>query len=339
MTEPTEYLRLSYSSLNTFSSCPRKFEFDKMYPKRVKDDQDWYAADVGSALHAGYQDYLIHKDKEQAIWVFMQAFPYEGEFMQTNDYRGFDASLATLEEMFNDAKMTDYDLAKIKRPLNESEREANAEHTQRMLAHNDATTPPFPLGGVVVPAIEVPFEIRFKGITLPDGRGVSFTGYLDAILQNMMTGMFRTMDIKTGRVNTKDSTPKFKFNSQQVPYGIIVDHLAQGEVESFEVLYLDCYIDLLEPRVALYPFLKNKTDINEWCINKVIQIEQLSKYIGADYFPRTDSGCLFYQSPCRYIEPCISREKESLIDWFLMGEEAAPPRPFEPWVVADIEVE
>lgn len=317
---PTEYLRVSYSSLGTFDSCNRKFEFDKLYPRRARTQEDYYAADVGKALHAAYQDYLIHNDREKAIFTLMLEFPYAGELQQPNENRSFDASLAVLEMMFDDAKMLEYQLAKIRRPNTTAEIAAGLTE------------------GVVVPAIEVPFEIRFKGITLPDGRGIAFIGYIDAILQHYMTNLFRTMDIKTGRVHLADSTPKFKFNSQQVPYGIVVDHIAQGQVDAFEVLYLDCYIDLLEPDVKMYPFMKTRTDIQEWCTNKLIQFQQIQRFMAADYFPRTDGGCMFWNKPCRHLEPCMSRDKSALTEWFLMGEEPEPQEVFMPWIVAEINV-
>jgi ATP-dependent helicase/DNAse subunit B len=318
--EPTEYLRVSYSSLNTYESCKRKFEFDKLYPRRERTGEDFYAADVGKALHAGYQDYLVNHDKESAIWEFMQAFPYEAEFQQTNENRSFDASLATLEHMFEEAQIQEYELAQIRRPNTPAEILQGAS------------------GGVVVPAIEVPFEIRFKGITLPDGRGIAFIGYIDAIMRHYMSGLFRTLDIKTSRVNLADATAKYKFDTQQVPYGIIVDHVAQGEVDSFEVLYMDCYIDLLEPHARFYPFKKNRQDIQEWLQNKLLQFRDIQAFMESNYFPRTEHGCLFYNKPCRYLEPCMSRDRESLIEWFLLGEEPAPTEPYHPWIVADIVV-
>ena len=116
MPTPTDFLRVSYSSLNVFASCNRKFELDKLYPRRERVLEDFYAADVGKALHAAYQDFLIRGDKESAIWILMQEFPFEAEFSQTNDYRGFDAALSVLELMFDEAKMGEYELAKIRRP-------------------------------------------------------------------------------------------------------------------------------------------------------------------------------------------------------------------------------
>lgn len=306
--------RVSYSSLNTFSTCPRKFEFNKLYPRRTE-WEDGYAAGVGKALHAGYQDYLIHKDRDQAVWTFMLEFPYELESIQSNDYRSFEASLSCLEEMFESIKMEEYELAKIKKP-----------------------------DGEIAPAIEVPFEIRFKGLAippcpaLPEGATLSVTGYIDAIMQHYTTGLFRTLDIKTNRLNLMDATPKYKFDTQQVPYGIVVDHVAQGSVEEFEVLYLDCYVDLLEPKVSFYPFKKTRTDIEEWCATKLMQFQQIAKYAAMDFFPRTDSGCLFYNKPCSYMEPCMSRDREALTEWFLLGDEPVKEREFTPWIVADVDV-
>jgi hypothetical protein len=308
MIEPTEYLRLSYSSLNVFSSCPRKFELDKFYPK-LQFDGDNYAADVGKALHAGFQQYLINQDESESIWEFMKVFPYVGEFSQDNDYRSFEAALETLQEMFIESNIQEYKLAQIKRP-----------------------------DGQTVPAIEVPFEIRLKGITLPDGRGVSIIGYIDAIMEHLMTRMYRTVDIKTSRMSLHDATGKFKFDGQQVPYGIVVEQVGQGVVDEYEVIYFDCYIDVVQPRVNLYKFLKTKVDVQEWLWNKLIQIEQIKRFMEIDYFPRTEGGCLAYNRPCRYLEPCISRDRETLESWFTMGGELAEERPFDPWITVDIDV-
>jgi len=286
--------------------------------------EDNYAADVGTAIHKGYQHYLATHDRDESVWYFLQAFPVADEWTQNNDYRSLEAALSTLEDMFDSVKMLEYELARIRRPNTVAEIEAGL------------------TDGVIVPAVEVPFEIRFSGLEIPpcdhfpEGAGISIIGYIDAVMQNLGTGMFRTLDIKTSRQNLIDATAKFKFDAQQVPYGIVVDHIAQGEVESFEVLYLDCYIDLLEPRVTLYPFIKTRHDLQDWATNKLIQFRNIAGFAGSNYFPRTDGGCLFYNKPCRYLEPCTSRDRASLIEWFMMGEEPAPQEEFFPWIVADL---
>jgi hypothetical protein len=331
-----ETLRVSYSSLGTFSSCPRKFEFDKLYPKKDRAWEDNYAADVGKALHAAYQDYLIHKDQERSILELMRTFPFEDEHSQPNDYRSFSAALSTLEEMFNEIRMDEYELAMIKRPLNPAEQIGEyflAQHEQRVAASS-----------FTVPAIEVPFEIRFKGLMIPpcarypEGAQISLIGFIDAIMRNLTTDLYRTMDIKTSRMRLTDPTPKYKYDNQQTPYGLVVEHVAGGLIDSFEVLYLDCYVDLVEPDVKMLPFLRTRDNILEWCNNKVLQFQQIAKMAAADFFPRTDNGCLFYQKGCRYLEPCQSRDRDMLTEWFLMGEEPKQEKPFVPWIVVDVDL-
>lgn len=324
MVEVMEYLRMSYSSGNTFESCPRKFELDKLYVHpRQRDDA--FAADVGTALHAGYQNYLVTQDRDEATWAFMQKYPFKLEFMEQNDYRSCEASLATLEAMFDSTSMSDYVLAEIKRP-----------NTPEEIA-NGLT------GGVIVPAIEVPFEIRFEGVVLPptpkypEGCGVAFVGYMDAIMRNLLTDMYRTTDIKTHRDNVKDRTAKYKFDSQQVPYGIVVDHIAGVPVEQFEVLYYDCKIDIIEPTIKLYNFLKRKSDVQEWLLTRVMQAQDIARYAEADFFPRTSGGCMFFNRACRYLEPCISRDQVVLNQWFTLGDSEPPKEePWNPWVVTTI---
>lgn len=307
--EPTEFLSLSYSSLNLADNCLRKFEFNKLYPQRPR-DPDAFAADVGTCLHHGYQDYLIHENLERAIWVMMQDYPYMGEFEQRFDDRSLEACISTLEEMTHEANMTEWELLKIKRP-----------------------------DGEVVPAIEVPFSLRLKGITLPDGRGVEYTGFMDAALRHRGHGAVRTMDIKTHRRTTVDATPKYKYDSQQVPYGIVLEHLTGAAVTDFEVLYLDTYVDLVAPRCQLYPFYKDSEDLQEWLINTVLRVQRIQRAMEMDYFPRTDGGCLNWNRPCYFLEPCQTRDREAIIEWMLMGDEPAKPRPREsPWIVAEIDV-
>lgn len=320
-----QYLRMSYSSGNTLESCARKFELDKLYPKRLRKD-DAFAADVGKALHAGYQDYLIHGDRDQATWVFLQEYPYHLEFLEKYDYRSCEASLCTLDAMFDSVQMEDYELAMIRRP---NTKEETAEGLT---------------GGVIVPAIEVPFEIRFKGLTLPptpkypDGCGVSFIGYADAVMKNLMTDLYRSVDIKTHRDTVEDRTGKYKYDSQQTPYGIVVQHIAGHNVEQFEVNYLDCKIDILEPRVKLYPFLRTIEDVQEWLTTRVIQIQTMQRYVELGFFPRTSGGCMFYNKPCRYLEPCVSRDAETLNAWFLQGEKAQEEEDdWQPWVLVEID--
>lgn len=304
---PTEYLRVSYSSLNVYSTCNRKFELQKLYPT-PREPGEAFAADVGSALHAGYQNYLITQDVDQATWAYMLKYPYESERNQSNDYRSLEAGFATLLRMIESSDMIDYELATIKKP-----------------------------DGEIVPAIEVPFELRFKNLILPDGRGLAFIGFIDAIMRHLVTGQFRTVDIKTHRRSLYDATAKYKYDPQQIPYGIVVEHSQGFTIEDFQVVYLDCYVDILDSRAMPYQFTKTQDDIQEWLVQVVMTFQEIKRQMDIDFFPRASGGCLFYNKPCRFLDVCASRDAETVESFILMGNEPVIKPPEEAWIVGTID--
>lgn len=286
----------------------RKFEFNKLYPRRPR-DPDQFAADVGTCLHRGYQDFLANQDEDRAIWEMMQSYPYLSEFSQRDDYRSLEACISTLIEMCHEADMTEWEVMTIRKP-----------------------------DGEVVPAVEVPFELRLNGIVLPDGRGVAFTGFMDAAMRHKGHGKVRTLDVKTHRRQMEDATAKYRFDSQQVPYGICLEHIQGNAVEEFEVLYLDCFVDLVNPRINLYPFLKDSTDLQEWLINTVLGAQRIQRAMEMDYFPRTNGGCMNWNRPCYFLDVCQTRDRAAVEDWLLMGEAPEQRVKEAPWIVAEIDV-
>ena len=308
MAMPTEFLRVSYSSLNLFDSCPRKFEFNKLFPRRAR-DYDTFAADVGTCLHKGYQNYLVTRDENAALWALMESYPYDGAWNQDNDFRSIQACVVTLEEMIESTDMKEWRVAEIKKP-----------------------------DGVIVPAIEVPFELRMNGIVLPDGRGIAVTGFADAFLRHLMTPKFRTLDIKTHRRTLKDATAKYKFDNQQTPYGIMLEHIQGNAIDEFEVMYLDSYVDLAEPYVEAYTFDKDQVAIQEWLMNTVLKCQRIQQFMEMDYFPRTDGGCLAFNKPCFFLTVCESRDRPGIERWLLEGQAPEHRVDEAPWIVAEIDV-
>ena len=283
-------LRISYSSLNTFSNCPRKFEFSKLYSRRAFEGST-FAADVGTALHHGYQNYLINRDEDKALWALLKSYPHYDSWDQANDFRSLEACVETLDSMINHDPMNDWIVAEIKNSL-----------------------------GIIVPAIEVGFEIVLKGLVTKDGRQIILTGFIDALLRNLHTGEYRTMDIKTHRRTIRDATANYKFSAQQIPYAIVLEHIQGKPVESLEVLYLDTFVDLCEPRAEIYTFRKDSDDISEWVLSTVLECQRLIQFYDMDFFPRTAGGCMSFNKPCWYLHPCQSRNKIAIEEWLLEGQ-------------------
>lgn len=297
----TERLQLSYSGLNSLHGCARKWELNKLYQHPARKFES-IAISAGHVLHAAGQDYMIYGDVDRALWLLATQYPHRFVW-ESEDDRSWEACMSTLIAMTEHEALRNLKLAEIKCP-----------------------------DGVIRQAIEVPFELVFDGVVLPDGRGVSFIGYIDAIMQSKLTGIYRTLDIKTHRAYMRDRTAAYKFDSQQLPYGLALEHLLGHEIEAFEVLYLDCFVDLLDPRVVEYKFTKTPTDVDEWLMNKVLQLRTLIQYMKMGIFPRTDGGCIAYNKPCKYLDVCATRDRDTLQQFLLMNEEPAPPREFTPWI-------
>lgn len=309
MTRPTEYLQVSYSSLNLFSSCERKFEFHKLFVNPSAREQT-YAAAAGQAMHLGYQEYLATGDSSKAIWKLLRAYPYELAFMELRDDRSIEACISSLERMIDFDVFHEFEVAKIMNPQGEA-----------------------------VPAIEVPFAIRLEGVVLPDGRGIEFVGAIDAIMQHKMERQFCSLDIKTHRDTLKDATAKYVYNSQQTPYGIVINHLAGEALDSFKVLYLDVYLDLVEPRVTPYDYVRTDEDVQEWLLDTTLTAQRIQKSMQLQHFPRTAGGCVTYNRPCKYLDVCQSRDHESIERYLSMGADPdAVPHRIDPWIIAEIDV-
>lgn len=306
--KPSNCLQISYSSGGTFDSCARKFEFRKIYPRR-KQSQDSLPAAVGQALHAGYQTYLATQSEDKAYWSLLETYPYELEYTAYDDKRSLEAAVSTLDKMLAYGNMDEWELLQIQKP-----------------------------DGVIVPATEVPFELILKGVDLPDGRGISIIGYMDAAMRSLVTGAMRTMDIKTHRSTLQNADPKYRFDNQQTPYGIVIQHVTQEPCDDFEVLYLDCFVDLQNPRVQLYEYRRDSSDVQEWLANAVLRAQRIQRAMQMDYFPRTDNGCLSFNQACPYLEICQTRDKDAILEYMLMGEEPAAAEVFEPWIQAEIDV-
>lgn len=301
----TDNFRISYSSMGTFASCPRKFELQKLYTQPAREFLS-VAAGAGSALHAGYQEFLVSRDLDKALWVMSLEYPHIHCWDEDDD-RSWEACMATL------ITMCEYDL--------------HSDWTVADIVNHE---------GKVVPAIEVPFEIKLDGLYLPDGRGVSIVGFIDTLMHRYNGTEYGTIDIKTHRSRQKDRTSKFINDTQQVPYGIVLQHVLQEDVNNFKVHYMDVFVDILDSYVSEYTFTKNSTAVTEWLIHVVDEVQRIIKYAERDLFPRATHGCEFYMKPCKFLDMCASRNRETIQKLLLLDGDPPEEKPWNPWVVCNI---
>lgn len=300
----SDNLNVSFSSTGTLESCAKKFYLNKFFDHPARQFES-IAMSAGQVIHAAYQDYLVHGDVDQGLWVLACKYPHI-HCWDSYDDRSWEACMATFLAMVEATLYNDWEVARIQ--------------------HD----------GIAKPAIEVPFELILEGVQLPDGRGVSYIGYIDAVMLWEKL-RFRSLDIKTTRAKAATRIPEFQYSKQQVPYGLIIEHISQEKVTDFQVDYLDAYVDVLEPRVQMHSFDKTQEDVRDWMVSTAADLRSLIFYMNQGRFPRAGHGCLSFFRPCKYFDLCYAEKPEELQGLLLLDAEPAEPKAFDPWITTSID--
>ncbi len=302
-------LRLSASTLNTFRSCPRKMEFRKFY-KHASDPEENLPGDVGNALHRGYQSYLIHRDKDKAIYDMMMAYPIHLNSNPVNA-RSIEACYATLQLMMNTPAFLEYEIAQVKC-----------------------------LDGKTRPAVEVAFEIDIKNFSVSSYKNVpvTYVGFIDAILYDRMLNEYIVMDIKTTRYNLSDMTPVYMFDDQCIPYAIVLERVLGHAIDSLNIKYMSVYVDIKEPKTRIYPFVKGKDDIADWARSLYIDLQDMKRFSDLHWFKRNHNSCVSFNRTCAFFEICNKRDVQGIQRFLLMNDEAYVEKKIDPWIKMELEL-
>lgn len=307
---PISQLILSHSSISTLDSCARKFEFSKLFG-RPKEREEMFAAEVGKALHVGFQNYLIYRDENKAIFTFLLAYPHDMEFSKDENHRNrsLEACYATLMELIRSPIIDRYELIHVKTRFGDTR-----------------------------PAIEVPFAIRVVKSPVPIP--IFYVGFVDAILYDRVDDCYLVCDIKTTRMRIDDFSVRYLFDEQTVPYGIILEQMLGHKIEEFKVSYLSAYIDLMEPKVSLYTYTKTQADVHDWFRGLCENISRIGRFYRTKWWPRATNGstCFAFNRPCFFADFCPNRDPE--ISERLVGgdiREQLFHDGQEPWVEAELE--
>lgn len=295
--QPLSTIRLSHSTIELLHSCPRKLQFYKVF--RNSQRQSSFSAEIGHTLHKAYQTYLATKDENHAIAELIKAYPIELETQWDKD-RDMEACLSTLLALIE--CQTSYDtLAEIKNK-----------------------------DGQLVPAVEVPFEIVTNQTLTEGGKPISFVGFIDAIMYNKQRNEYYVVDLKTHRLNLNDLTPKYQYDEQCTPYGLVLSAMTQQKITSFNVRYLTAFVDLVKASTKEYTFVKQMTDLVNW--GKVVKkaIDDIRYFNDQNWFPRRANTCLAYNRPCQHFDYCGEPDNDHLQKYLLAGMIEQQEKPFEP---------
>ena len=257
--------QLSYSSLLSLHSCPRKFQLYKLgaVPDSIEaeDAPRSVTFAFGHAVGVGVQSTLQNKSREEVLWDMFLA--WDADFLGEDTKRGksfFEAVIA-IEQFISlrGTLLADYDLV--------------------VYEGKDA--------------VELSFVIHCP-------LGYKYRGFVDAVLQHRETGEVMVLEVKTTGSRSVD-VAQYKNSAQAIGYSIVLDHLFP-ELSSYRVQYLP-YLTKSREFLSMH-FNKSYTQRAEWIRDLMMDINIIEAYEEADLYPMRGESCYNYFRPCEYFGSC-----------------------------------
>jgi len=307
-----EKLEVSDSVFHQFDSCEQKFFLGKVLGVNGHTDELANApAQIGTALHVGYQDYIVHGDEDKAVWEYSRRYPFD-LIPGQEDRRSFEAALAVLLKLIREPKYTSAPVAQIEKP-----------------------------DGEIVPAIELYFRVRIKNFYLgPDKTcPVYFRGLIDIVRH--FPQMFAVEDLKTYTGYVNDPVAKYSFSTQTTGYGFIFNEfmnaIGQNRSHTFEANYIVAKIDIANPQISYHEFTRGPKDIKNWAFWLAHNLKTMKNRVHNNWFFQNSHSCFAYNKRCQFFDVCNDeydylfklKELENQDDERYGGSNASPAIEFE----------
>jgi len=286
---------VSYSSLELFNTCPRKFELYKIHPMEFERDTS-PALSLGSAVGVGYARYLE--------LIADNKLPYQAikDDVLLETWRAYYPPLEDNIRSISKAHV-------IVEALIENPWVANGEDDpcDWVLASFNGK-----------PAAELSFCIQLTD-------SLVYTGFLDGVMYSPSTGLYRPLELKTSSL-ANNLEVNFKNSSQGLAYALIIDTLSPTKPQrTFDVHYRVAQLhrtkaEAFRPTIHDFYFHKTLVDRLEWLMGLKMEVERLAMYTGAHLFPKRGGSCLSWMRPCPFYGVCNlvdlkSEPKEEIKDY------------------------
>lgn len=257
--------QLSYSSLLTLHTCPRKFElYKKRTEHRAAESETStitfsFGHVVGEAIQLALTPGISYSE------IVMKMFTTWHADLFSYDEKG--------AKSFWDAMIA------LKRFL--SLRESGFLQEYELVFHEGK------------PACELSFCINF-----PDG--FRYRGYVDAVLRHTVSGEVLVLECKT--TGSKALSPTtYKNSAQAIGYSIVLDVLFE-HLSSYQVLYLIYQTHSRE--YTTIPFVKTYLQRALWIQELLLDIETIKLYEAASVYPMRGESCYNFFRDCEYLQSC-----------------------------------
>lgn len=258
--------QLSYSSLLSLHSCPRKFE---LYKRRTTHKLEEFLKSTvtfafGHVVGEAVQNVLQGLPEQEVIWKMFLGWKLDlmAESPDPKDKKSFWLAVIAVQKFIAMRKagfLNDYDLVYV-----------------------DG-----------IPACELSFCV-----TLPDG--FRLRGFVDAVLRHKTSGKVVVLECKTTKSATLNPAT-YKNSSQAIGYSVVLDNLFP-DLNSYEVLYLVYQTNGMEWNVL--PFTKLYSQRAEWIQDLLLDVEFIKMCEEREFYPKRGESCYSFFRECEYINSC-----------------------------------
>lgn len=257
--------QLSYSSLLTLHSCPRKFQLSRLRTTHRTEEslKSTITFSYGHVVGEGIQKALEGWSEDQIIWHM---------FLGWHTQSLFDA-----DEKLNKSFWTA--VIAVQRLLS---MRAGGFLDDYELVYYDGK-----------PACELSFCVTF-----PDG--FRLRGFVDAVLRHKHTGAVIVLECKTTGSTTLNPAT-YKNSAQAIGYSIVLDVLFP-ELSSYDVLYL--IYQTKSQEYTVITFAKTYLQRALWIRELLLDIEMIKLYSEAEVFPMHGESCVSFNRDCEYLQSC-----------------------------------
>jgi hypothetical protein len=268
----TEILRswnvTSFSQLETFYRCPRKFQLGKeraaFQPAQAAHQSENVDFAFGHAVGAGIQNFLAYGKLDHALLSAMLAWRIDFFAEIPKKKKNLWGAMIAVEMFANQVlpeQLADWELLIL------------------------------PTGK---PAIEVSFSFHCHN-------GFKHYGHMDIALRNKRSKKIMVVDCKTTGMNQAEEAI-YSNSSQALSYAIMLEACLPEEILEYEVMYL-VYQSTEREWVPLI-FTKTIHEQAEWVKDLLFTHDLISTYHSVGFFPKRGSACYDFFRRCEFYGVC-----------------------------------
>lgn len=264
-------IRLSYSALDTFLTCERMFQLDKLL-EGAPEKEDYPATVFGKAFGEGVATYLLTQDATKSLFAAWKAYwPILEDDKRTEEIL-LNLLLVAFPKL--DDMLMDWEVAFF-----------NGK-----------------------PAVELSFRLNDLGTQKE--HNIYFVGYVDIVLKNRWSGRYAILENKTTGLGLYDLDPLYKNSGQALGYSIVLDRIAGEENAEYDVIYLIGQLSTrsesgkFSPKVHVKTYPKTLQHRLNWFISLGMDVARLEQMLELGVFPMRGSSCLQYMRPCKHFGVC-----------------------------------